>query len=83
MEVQLSTFNTELSDACDEIIQAAKQARDAADHLNCCKERCAKLLKEHGLEDKQYITHEGKRIVFKEGKITPDSVAIKDEKGGE
>ena len=80
MEEQVKVFNTELSDACDEFLSASKEAADAADHLNVCRERCARLMKQAGLGDRQYVRHDGKRIMLKEGKVTPDKVVIKNDK---
>jgi hypothetical protein len=76
----IEACNTELSNACDDFIEAHKEAKDAVDHLKVCRERCALLMKQAGLGDRQQIRHDGKIIMLKEGKVIEDTVVLKKDK---
>jgi hypothetical protein len=77
---QVTMFDTDVTQAADDFIEAYKQFKDAKDVVECSRKFLAGLLKKNGLSDKQYIKHDGKIITLKEGIVQEDTVLIKDDK---
>lgn len=73
---QVTIFNTDVSDAADDLLKAHKEFVDAKDRLECTRKHLAGLLKRQGLVDKQFIIVDKKKLSLKEGTVTEDSISI-------
>ena len=77
---QIKIFNTEVSEAADDFIEAWKAKKEADDVLKASRTFLAEALIKEGIHHKEQIRHEGMIITLKEGKVTDHSVSIKEAK---
>ena len=80
MNKQRVMFETEVTTACDDVIEAVKAKKDADDRVECTRKHLAKVLKSRGLGNKDSISHDGHTITLKEFEIKEDTITIKKEK---
>lgn len=76
MEEQIKIFNTDITNAADDLLEAHKAFIDVKDRLEVTRKHLASLLVGQGLKTGQFLLHDGKKLKLKEGKVTDDTVTI-------
>jgi hypothetical protein len=77
---QIKMFETEVTEAADDAVEAMKKYKDAKDRYEVTVKHCADMLKKYGIANKQYIRHDGYIIELKEGEVKEDKVLIRKDK---
>lgn len=80
MKTQMTVFDTNVTEACDDVIEAFKNKKDADDRLEVTRKHLAGLLKEKGLGHKESIKHDNKVITLKIAELKDDTVTLKNVK---
>jgi hypothetical protein len=79
-EEQIKVFNTEITEAADDLLEAHKAFVDAKDRVEVCRKFLAGLMKGTGLSNGQYINHDGHKLCLKEYDVKDDTIVIKKSK---